>query len=418
MSPAYKKGLLIAGLMAVAALVAWLLWYVFFAPALAPAPAPADMPGTTTTPQLPSAGSGGAGTGSGSNTAGGGLPGTGAGTTTAPAAQTPPPRTAPTTPRTTTAEQFADGTVRFPHLDGNSATYYDSDNGRFFRVGPDGQRIALSDRRFYNVETVTWSSDGEKAVLEYPDGANILYNFTTDAQTTLPAHWQEFTFSPAGDQIATKSVGLDRDSRWLITAATDGGGARLIEPLGDNGDKVDVSWSPNNLSIATFTKSVDFDRQKVYFVGKNGENFKSTTVEGRGFEHEWDPEGTRMLYSVYSGDNNLKPRLWIVDAKGETIGQNRRDLGVETWAHKCAFTSNTTAYCAVPTTLPEGAGMFPELANAIPDQIYRINLATGSAVLAAQPDTPLSVHSIVVNQAGTDLYFTANNAPGMYHIGL
>lgn len=417
MSPLAKKILLIAGFVIICILIGWLLWRVFFSSVLTPPSG--DVPGTgTSTPQLPDAGTGTGGI-IGSGTGTGNLPTTDR--TATPPTDGSPETAAPTatTPRTTVATPLTTVPARYPHLTADgTAAFYDRESGQFFRLAADGRQTALSDRRFYNVERVTWSRAGDKAVLEYPDGANIIYNFTTGEQATLPAHWQEFDFSPAGDQVATKSIGLDRDSRWLITANDDGSGARLVEPLGDNGDKVTISWSPNNLSVATFADSVDFDQQRLYFVGQNKENFKAATIEGRGLEHRWDPAGNRLLYSVYSSRDDLKPRLWIVDAKGESIGNDRRDLGIQTWVHKCAFANANTVYCAVPTSLPEGAGLFPELAAGIPDAIYRINITTGVATLAAQPQTPVTIETLIVNEAGTDLYFTPAGGDGLYHIGL
>jgi hypothetical protein len=418
MSSHTKTITLIIGFIAVVGGIGWLLWFVFFAPALTPTPpAPDDQATATTSPDLPSAGPG-TGSGSGTGTGGGtgNLPGTSATDSDNTSAGSATP--SPSGPRTITATPLVDTAAQFPQQSGNNARFYDSTNGQFFTITADGRATPLTDQRFYNVEQVTWSTDGARAVLEYPDGANIVYNFVTGEQATLPAHWEEFSFSPAGTQIATKSIGTDRDSRWLITANSDGSGARLVEPLGDNADRAAISWSPNNLSIATFTEGISFDQQRLYFVGQNDENFKAATIEGRGFEHRWDPAGDRLLYSVYSAQNDLKPGLWVVDAKGETIGDNRRNLNIATWAHKCTVADTNTAYCAVPDTLPEGSGLFPELAASVPDSIYRINLTTGTAVLAARPDIAVSIDTLVVNETETDAYFTTSNQPGLYHLAL
>ena len=167
-----------------------------------------------------------------------------------------------------------------------------------------------------------------------------------------------------------------------------------------------------------YTQGVDFNRQEVFFVGLNGENFKSTVVEGRGLETQWSPSGDRLLYSVYNTDDNLNPRLWIVDAAGDTIGANRRSLDLQTWADKCTFASNTEIYCAVPEYLERGAGLFPELAGKTKDDLYKIDLTTGTQRLLAVPDGSYNISQVMVSADQSCLYFTDESTGRLYKINL
>lgn len=302
--------------------------------------------------------------------------------------------------------------------DGSDVQFYNKADGKFYRVDKNGGIEELSGQIFHQVDKVTWSPDKESAVLEYPDGSNIIYNFSTKKQVTLPAHWKEFSYSPAGDNIVLKSIGNDPDASWLAIVSNDGSKVRTIEQIGKNEASVYPSWSPGNQIVAMYTEGVDFDRQEVYFVGQNEENFKSTVVEGRGFEPLWSPDGSRLLYSVYSTRTDLKPSLWIVDAQGESIGSNRRDLGTLTWADKCAFADGTTAYCAVPETLEEGAGLFPELAQNTVDRLYRLDLATGAKKLVAIPDGSYTIDNIIVSADSRNLFFNDKNSGRLYKIKL
>lgn len=296
--------------------------------------------------------------------------------------------------------------------------FYSRNDGQFYRLNGAGQATALSDKKFFNVARVSWAANKQKVVMEYPDGANILYNFQTGQQLTLPKHWQDFDFSPQSTQIVAKSIGLNPENNWLITANEDGSQARAIENLGANYPAAYSSWSPNNLSVALFTESIDFNRQRLYFIGQNDENFKSTTIEGRGPEFKWTPSGSRLLYSVYSDATNLNPSLWVVDAQGENIGANRQSLGIQTWADKCAFSNETVAYCAVPVNLPEGAGLFPELAQNTADSIYKIDLTTGSYSLAAVPDGAYDIQTIIVSADERQLYFTDGSTGNIHKMRL
>jgi WD40 repeat protein len=291
--------------------------------------------------------------------------------------------------------------------DGQGVNYYDAASGQFSKVLSDGSIQTLSDETFYDVENVAWAPDGNGAILEYPDGSNILYDFQTKKQMTLPKHWEDFDFSPQGDQIVAKSMGLDPDNRWLIVSDRDGSNAQAIEPLGNNADKVQVSWSPNNQVIATSRtgQPMGINRQQILLVGKNQENFPGLTVEGWGFDYEWSPTGDRMLYDVYNMDNNYNPTLWIVDAAGSNIGLNRRYLKVNTWSDKCAFADNTTLYCAVPDYLPKGAGLQPELADDIPDTIYKIDVTTGKKSTVGKPEDASTVKQLSISSDGKYLFY-------------
>src|SRR3989339_579978 len=297
---------------------------------------------------------------------------------------------------------------------GSSINYYNKNDNKFYTISKNNEITELSNKQFYNVEKVTWAPNKNKAIIEYPDGANIIYNFETEKQITLPAHWKNFDFSSTGDEIVMKSMGLDPENRWLAITNEDGSKVQAIESLGAKDATVYPSWSPNNQSVAMYTEGKDFDRQEVFFVGLNNENFKSTIVEGRGFEPKWQPDGKRLLYSVYSNKNNMKPNLWIVDAQGEDIGQNRKSLNLETWANKCSFGSADTLYCAVPENLPEGAGLFPELAENTRDRLYKIDTKTGIKKLLATTKESYNMTNLIISENEYNLYFT-DQTTGIIH---
>jgi hypothetical protein len=415
----WKKILLIIGFIAITLGLGYLLYYFFFRP-LPPLPicgngicekgedtttCPTDCPAAPPA-RLP--------------TAKPGVP-TPVEVTPAPALPAAPPIITPPTPLPPEVSTIAKGGTTWvatltsvPVLgmslagDGKNLVFYDGAAGKFYRSTPEGTLTLMSDKTFYNVAKINWAPNTDKAILEYPDGSNILFDFTTQKQVTLPKHWQDFDFSPDGNQIVGKSIGLTPESRWLFVANPDGSNVRAIEPLGENADKVQVAWSPNNQIIATSRtgEPQGFDRQEILLVGLHGENFKSLTVEGWGFDYQWSTIGDRMLYSVYNSASDYKPLLWIVDAQGDNIGNNRRSLGINTWASKCAFADNNTVYCAVPQTLERGYGMMPELADTIPDVFYKIDLTTGLKTPVANPYGTFTADRVTVSADGKYLYFT------------
>lgn len=302
---------------------------------------------------------------------------------------------------------------------GGGPKFYNAEDGKFYRLDNSGTAIPLSDQVFFNVQKVTWSPSGNNSVLEYPDGSNIFYDFNTKQQVTLPRHWEEFSFSPQGEQIAAKSVGLAPENRWLISAAPDGSSVRLLQPLGNNADKVSVDWSPTRqiVGLSKTGEALSDDRQQVLLLGQNQENFKSLIVEGRGLQTKWSKAGSKILHSVYSANSDFKPELWISDGTPDTIGGDRKLLGVQTWASKCNMPDERFVYCGVPELLQTGAGFAPAVADNTPDKLYKIDTVTG-----LKTDIPLddihTIDTITISEDGQTLYFTDKAQPGIFQVKL
>ena len=315
---------------------------------------------------------------------------------------------------------FVQSKIVSPSIDktGN-ANFYNQNDGKFYRVNKDGATTALSDQVFYNVNKVTWSPNNSESIIEYPDGNNIYYNFQTKKQTTLPQHWEDFSFSPEGARIAAKSIALSPENRWIVTSNPDGGDIQFIESMGENAHKVSVDWSPTRkvVALSQTGDSLGADRQQILLIGQNHENFKALIVEGRGFQSQWSPDGQQLLYSVYSARNDYKPELWIVNADGDNIDSNRRPIQINTWAEKCAFASERFVYCGVPVTLDAGAGFRPDIANSTQDQIYKIDLQNGSKTIV-KTDAAHVIDTIFVNPDNTKLFFTDKTQSGLFDLSI
>jgi Tol biopolymer transport system component len=391
-----KKILLLFALLASAAGIGFGLYFMFFraAPAVAPEGQP---PATPTTP-------------------GAGLPiGGGAGERPiiTPPPEAPALKAADTVARgdVTKSSELTVGAVRHPSLssDGTGMNFFDEADGKFYRVDQDGNVKELSSARFRGAEKATWNYRNDKAVIEFPDGSNIVYDFATQKQTTLPAHWEDFAFSPVRDEVIAESIGLDPDNRWLVTTNADGSQVKPIAALGENADRVLPLWSPNDAVVA-FADTADpigggFGRKMIIPIGKNEENYKGLVVEGLDFIPKWAPNGKQLLYSVTGDYSNNRPLLWVVDATPATMGENRRSLGINTWADKCAFTSSGTLYCAVPSSLEPNVGYQRGLAADIPDYLYRIDVSTGRGTLLAIPETDKTMANLFVSQDESTLFF-------------
>ncbi len=390
--------------------LAFALYYVFFAPKKQTVPDSGD--GQSTTGQFPNSNDG---TPSQSTDGGTGtLPGSG--TVTRPG-DTSGQTAGEAVPLVT---RIVDTPVSSVNIDGDGRTsYYNVIDGKFYRINANGEIESLSDNTFFNVSDVTWSPAREEAIIEYPDGANIYYNFDTETQVTLPAHWQEFSFDNTGNDIAAKSIGFSTENQWLIVSDPQGNTVTPIEPLGNNADKVIVDWSPKGdvIAMSRTGEEISADRQEVLLLGQHGENFKSLIVEGRGLETQWSPTGETLLHSVYSARNGYIPELWIVGASGDSIGAGRKLLGVNTWADKCTFADSRYIYCGVPTNIETGSGFVPELADSTPDNIVRIDTQTGLKQ-PIETDGTHTIDTIFVGDDGQTVYFTDKTQSGLFRVAL
>ncbi|MCR4279807.1 MAG: hypothetical protein NUV82_00065 [Candidatus Komeilibacteria bacterium] len=288
--------------------------------------------------------------------------------------------------------------------------YYNREDGKFYRY-VNGQPSELSDKIFFNVEEVTWSRNGDRAVLEYPDGYNIVYDFRRDKQISLPPELEDFSFDNSGDKIAAKAITGQADNNWVVTANYDGSGLKFIEHLGDKKDDVQINWSPAGEIIATYREGIDFERQEVYPIGQSGGNIKSLVTDGRGFEGSWSPQGDYMLYSVYNTSSSYKPTLYLADMGGDYTGSFKLNFGINTWSHKCTFgIDSRKVYCAVPEKLPQLSGIFPELVGESNDQFYEIDLSTGGRRLLGIPQgAGVNATQLNISAAGDVVYFVDQN---------
>ncbi|MEK7164973.1 MAG: hypothetical protein AAB779_03430, partial [Patescibacteria group bacterium] len=264
-------------------------------------------------------------------------------------------------------------------------------------------------KSFKGVEKAAWDKAGARAVLEFPDGSNIFYDFKTKERATLPKAGRDFAFSAGGEALSYKYMGQNEADRWLVVSEPNGEGQELIQALGDKGYNVQVNWNPNNQVVATYRESTSAAGEEVFLIGLNGENFPSLQTNGLGFKGAWSPAGGQILYSVYSAETDYNPVLHIAGAQLDNMGAGNRSLRLATWPDKCAFAEETLLYCAVPRGLDQGSGIYPELADTVPDAIYKIDLKSNLSAPVALPETSgggtINVQNMQVSEDGRELYF-------------
>ncbi len=301
---------------------------------------------------------------------------------------------------------------------GNDLITYDADSGKILKVNSNGEKEALSDRVYKNVEKVSWSPNNNQVILEFPDKKNVLYNIDQDKQISLPEDWTDFNFNNNGTQIAFKDMNANPDYRWLGIANADGSGQKYIEPMGNKADDFKIDWSPTGKIVAQYRSGGATDSSKIFFVGPNNENYKALNLNGYGAKTKWTPDGNQLLYSAHNSSTNNKPELFIVDAAGDNIGYNHQSLKLNTWADKCAFANATTIYCGVPKEMPANANLMPSIADNVPDYIYKVDLKTGVKSFVAEPEYDFTIEQIAVSADEDALYFTDKLTGNLHTIKL
>ncbi len=394
MSDRLKLILKIVGLFALTFLIGFFLYLLFFrgGPSVTPPDEGGETP-TTPTGTLPEGVTGGPTTGGGTTTPGGG--------------GLPPSEVADGGPTTTL--QLTSSRITSPTITtGNKIAFYDPRDGKFYTIDSNGNITALSEATFPQADSVVFSDSAAKAAIEFPDGTNILYDFQTDQQTTLPSHWEDFAFSPDADEVVSKSLGTDVNSRALTITSSDGSRTQIIAALGNAESQVTPSWSPNN-NIVAFSETgqlqTGLGKREIYLLDTSGEAASAIIVDGSNFSAIWSPAGTAVLYSIANPSNDNRSQLWYTQATGQNAGAGRRNLDVETWVEKCTFANEALVYCAVPRTGAEGSGVDPRLVTAY-DDLYSINVATGRTTLVAEPVIDMQMSNLSLSDDGAILYFT------------
>lgn len=290
----------------------------------------------------------------------------------------------------------------------NTIAYYDSADGRFYTITEEGDVSLLSQAQFKGAETITFDDTASAAVIEFPDGSNVVYDFSAAKQVSLPAHWEDFSFSQDGNSIVTKSVSSDPSNRALVITSTDGSSTRVVAALGSNDDKVDASFSPTGAVVA-FSRTGEgqsaFGRQEIYLIGQDGEATGSLIVDGSNFQAIWSPDGAHILYSIADAADDYQVSLWYADSRGDRNGDPRKKLTVDTLVNKCVFADSATLYCAVPREVPAGSGSDPSLITA-PDNLYKLSLTNQTSTLAAIPAADTQMFNLRIASDGSQLYYT------------
>ncbi len=172
----------------------------------------------------------------------------------------------------------------------------------FPKWSSDGERIAfLSDRN--DVER-----ENHEIYIVDNDGSYLVrFNeYSNDSE-----HYQQFTWSPANDQIAY--VAEEYGNADIFVGEFGSSRAITIEPNSD----LSPAWSPNGSQIA-FVSDREGNKD-IFVVDVSGNDLiRLTTNSANDMEPNWSPDGERI---AFVSDRSGKPNIYIMNADGSGISQ-------------------------------------------------------------------------------------------------
>ncbi|MFA6520112.1 MAG: hypothetical protein WCT44_00720 [Candidatus Paceibacterota bacterium] len=178
-----------------------------------------------------------------------------------------------------------------------------------------------------------------------------------------------------------------------------------------------LSLYPNNKIITLTTKPASSVPGYMYSVDTSGKGLMTQVLGNiRGLTTLMSPSGKLVLY----GDSGLSLGVYHTDTKVSD------SVGVRTLPEKCVWGSvSDILYCAVPTSTPSGT--YPDSwyqgEVSFSDQIWKIDLATGTSTMIADPATVVGGEDIdgiklMLDAEENYLFFVNKKDSFLWELGL
>jgi TolB protein len=204
------------------------------------------------------------------------------------------------------------------------------ENFGLYVVNADGtniNRLTYSSEREFDRDP-TWSPDGKQIVFTTIDSFIYVINADGTNATRMTGIFCNFpTWSPDGKRIAVSG----RNAPFIQTSSScNSSGIYLMDIDGSNKTLLvaepaeEFAWSPDGKRIAFVSKrdappGADSFYYDIYCINANGSNLIRLTQNGQGgYDLTWSPDGERIAFSNYNGDEN-KWLIYIMNADGSNV---------------------------------------------------------------------------------------------------
>ena len=262
-------------------------------------------------------------------------------------------------------------------LDGEYIQYYSKENGNVWKISlNDSKKINISQDILTGLTRVWWSPKRDKVITRFPKNKFYLYDYDTLRGILLKEGISDIAWTNLGDKIIYNYCDVKTKTYSLNLANPDGSqwrkmadlppGRISIAPIPQS--SVISYWNYPDASSESFLKTVSLigGESETIFSGKYGADYL------------WSPSGKRILVSSLAEKGSSKITLGIVDSDGK----NYQTLNVPTLVSKCVWADDENVYCALPTSIPDGAVMpndYQDKKITTKDTFLKINVLNGES---------------------------------------
>lgn len=300
-------------------------------------------------------------------------------------------------------------------------TFYDAENGSFWKIGPTRKATKAIDNKMVGLKNIaSFSGNGKVLVTIEKNGQNSFYVYDNLLQkgTFLKNGLDSTSWDNSGLKIFYKYYDEKSKERTLNIANYDGSGWQKLANIESRNLTIVPIPLSANVSFWNFPNAKEESRLQT--VGVSGGEVKTIFAGKFGADYLWAPNGENALISSLKDKNSNNIVLGIV-----TIDGQYRDLGVPTFASKCAWSSdNKTIYCALAGKIPENALMpndYQENKFNTVDTFWKINITTGEKERIVNVEDIASLFdatNLVLSPNEKDVYFINKIDRKLYRITL
>lgn len=265
-------------------------------------------------------------------------------------------------PYTISSENNPAKNVQFlsPADDFNTIFYLADDGSTFykakFNVNSDGNIETVYNRAISNpplsgIQSVIWSPKKDAAILKKGTSAYFFdfqkYNFVSQEEKKYSDNVGDIAWSPDDSKIAYYYAPPNGEKSLIFADKTNSEVTRVANLAEMNINNPYLAWSPNSEWLIVIPRNASYETNKIYLFNAYTRSFKTISDTGNNLEAKFSPDGSKIIYSIYSKDpaSPVRAVLSIMDSDGN----NKRSLDLRADLKKVIWLNNNNQEIIVAT---------------------------------------------------------------------
>ncbi len=237
-------------------------------------------------------------------------------------------------------------------LDKKHIQYYSKENGNVWKINFDGsEKTNISQDVLTNLTRVMWSPKENKVISRFTQNRFYLYDHDISKGVSLKEGISDIAWTNMGDKIIYNYYDSKTNSYSLNLANPDGSQWKKMADLPSG--RISIAPVPQSSLISYWSYPDAHQQNSLKTISLVGGEPKEIFSGKYGADYLWSPDSKKILISSSSEKENSKIVLGVTDSKGE----NYHSLNAPTLVSKCVWADGNKVYCAIPTSIPEGATM-------------------------------------------------------------